>query len=71
MSSSIKLACKRTLRQVFFMSEAQNSIPRTPYTLYTCIQVYLFTHGRGEGGNIESKRRVEGQQGRVQVTKLG
>ncbi len=41
-----KLKCKG---QVFIcLSEAQNPIPRTPYTLYTCIQ---YTYSHREGGS--------------------
>ncbi len=68
-SSSKKLTCKGTLRQVFICLR-----PRTPYPplhnvyLYT---VYLFTQGRGEGGGegviVEPERRLEGQE----FTKLG
>ncbi len=38
------------------MSEAQNSIPRPPYT-----QVYFFTQGKGEGGGVLNQR--EGERG--------
>jgi hypothetical protein len=38
-----------------------------PYTLYTCIKVYLFTKGKGEVGRVEPERRLDGQQ----FTKLG
>ncbi len=51
-----KLTCKGTLRQVFtvYISEAQNPIPPPPLlrTVYKRVYntVYLFTHGKGEGG---------------------
>jgi hypothetical protein len=47
----------------FHLSEAQNSIPLPPYTLYTCI---LYTQGKGVG-RVDPERRLEGQQ----FTKLG
>jgi hypothetical protein len=53
-----KLACKGTLRHVFYLSEAP-SPPMTPYppTLHTVYvyTVYLFTQGR-EGGMGELTR---------------
>ncbi len=70
MSSSKKLTCAWTLRQVIICpSEAQNPIP--PFTLYCTVQymckivyrVYLFRQGRGES----EPERLEGQQ----FTKLG
>ncbi len=65
MSSSKKLTCKETLRQVFICLR-----PRTPtpllYTLYMCIQD-LFTQGRRERGKVKPERRGEGKQ----FTKLG
>jgi hypothetical protein len=65
-----KLTRKGTLRQVFYLSEAQNPIPLPPYTLYTCIQYRVYTQGRGgRGGRVDQR---EGQQGRgVQITMLG
>jgi hypothetical protein len=39
-------------------------------TPYSYIQyVYLFTQGRGEGGELNQRERG-GQQGRVQITKI-
>ncbi len=49
-----KFTCKGTLHQVFYLSEAQYTIPPPPpYTLYTCIQ-YTYSHREGVGG-VESK----------------
>jgi hypothetical protein len=45
------------------------TLPPPPYILYT-YTVYLFTQGRGRG-RVEPERRGEGQQGKVQITKLG
>jgi hypothetical protein len=60
MSSSKKLTCRGTFRQVFICLR-----PRTPYPppVHT---VYLFAQERG-GGGTEPERRREGQQ----FTKLG
>ncbi len=67
MSLSKKIYLLMDLAAGVFLSEAQNSIPRPPYT-----QVYFFTQGKGEGGrSVESERRGEGQQGRGQISKLG
>jgi hypothetical protein len=65
-----KLTCKGTLRQVFICLRPDPLLwPLTPaYTLPVYVYaVYLFTQGRGEGGRVESERRLEGQQ----FTKLG
>jgi hypothetical protein len=68
MSLSKQLTCKGTLRPMFICLR-----PGTPfhptYTLYTCIQ-YTYSYREG-GGRVEPVRRGEGQQGRVQITKLG
>jgi hypothetical protein len=59
MSSSKKITCKETLRQMFICLR-----PRTPYSLpyelYTCIQ---YTYSDREGGRreVEPERRFEGQ----------
>ncbi len=52
-----------------YLSEAQNPITPPPTPLHTVhvYTVYLFTQGRGGGGRVESKRRLEGQK----FTKLG
>ncbi len=66
MSLSKKLACKGTLRQVFYLSEAR-SPPMTPYspplTLHTCIlyTVYLFTQGGGGGESQKTESKLEGR----------
>jgi hypothetical protein len=56
MSSSKKLICKGTLRQVFICLR-----PRTSYTTH-CIRVYsilsLVTQGSGEGGNRRTREKV-------------
>jgi hypothetical protein len=62
-----KSTFKGTLRQVFICLR-----PRTPYlSLYNVYvyTVYLFTQRRG--GRVEPERRGDGQQGSVQITKLG
>jgi hypothetical protein len=70
MSSSKKFTCKGTLGQVFICLRPpplirHHTIPI--YALYTSTQ-YTFSHGEGgEGGRVESERRLEGQQ----FTKLG
>jgi hypothetical protein len=73
MSSSKKFTFKGTLRQVFVGLKAQNPIPPPhPPTPYTCILYSLLIHtSKGGGGRIEPERKGEGQQGRVQITKLG
>ncbi len=68
-SSSKKLACKGTLRQVFIClrSRTPSSTPPPPYTLYLCKQ-YSYSHREGGWGErVEPERRLEGQQ----FTKLG
>jgi hypothetical protein len=67
MSSPKKIYLLRDWAAGVFLSAAQNSLPRPPYTLYTCI-VYLFTQGRG--GRVESERRGEEQQGIIKITRL-
>jgi len=53
-----------------YLSEAQTPTFPPPYTPYVyAYTVYLFTKGRGE--RVEPERSGEGQQGRVQITKLG
>jgi hypothetical protein len=49
-----------------------NKIPYPPsfHTVYI-YAVYLFTQGRGDRGRVELERREEGQQMRIQITKLG
>ncbi len=61
MSSSKKLTCKGTLRQVFICLRPRTP-PQPPYTLYTCMLILIHT-GRG-GGRVEPERRLE-------FTKLG
>ncbi len=69
MPSTKKLTCKGTLRQVFIYLRPK-SHTTLPFTLNTWIQyTYLHREG-GEGGRVEPERRGEGQQGRVQITKL-
>jgi hypothetical protein len=58
MSSSKKFTCKETLRQVFICLRLRTAYP--PYTLYTCIQVYLFTKGRVEGQESYTREKVTG-----------
>ena len=54
------LTCKGTLRQVFILPEAQNPMP--PSHLHTVYvnTVYLFTQGRGGGGELNQR---EGKMG--------
>jgi hypothetical protein len=75
MSSSKKLTCKGTLRQVFICLRPRTPYPPPPlHTVYVskvCVHI-LFTQVRGWGGELNKKRRGEGQQrGRVQITQLG
>jgi hypothetical protein len=49
MSSSKNIVMERDFAAGVYLSEAQSPIPLRPDTLYTGIQVYLFTLGRGEG----------------------
>ncbi len=66
-----KSTCKGTLRQVFICLRLSNPYPPPRiYTLYVNT-LYLLTHGRGVGGEVEPERRGEGQQGKVQITQLG
>jgi hypothetical protein len=66
-----KLTCKGTLRQGY-LSEAQKEPHTRPhYTLYPCIQYTHSQREEGEGGGVKPERRGVGQQGRVQITKLG
>ncbi len=69
-----KLACKRTLRQVFIcLSEAQTPIPPPPsYTLYVCIQ-YSYSHREGGSrGELNQREGVRGNssQSWVENTKM-
>jgi hypothetical protein len=54
------------------LSKAHNTVPRPPYTLYTCIQ-YTYSHrdGGGEGGRVDQREGENGNRGRVKITKLG
>ncbi len=61
MSASKTIVMERDFAAGVYLSEAQSPIPLRPYTMYTGIQVYLFTLGRG-GGRVEPERRLEGQQ---------
>jgi hypothetical protein len=63
-SSSKKLTCKETLRQVFICLKSRTPYP-SPYTLYTCIQ-YSYSHREG-GRRVEPERKGKGQQ----LTTLG
>ncbi len=63
-----KLTCKGTLRHLSVWDpEPYNS--HSPLHTVSCIQ-YGYSHREG-GGEVEPERRGEGQQGRVQITKLG
>ncbi len=55
-----KLACRGTL-QVFICLRPRPPYP-PPYTLYTCIQVYLFTKGRGIEGESWTREKVREQK---------
>ncbi len=58
MSSSKKFSCKRTLRLVFYMSEAQNPIPLPPlHTAYEYTLCVVIHTGKGEGGGGEMNQR--------------
>ncbi len=50
------LTCKETLRQVLICLR-----PRTPYTMYTCIQYKSYSHREGgRGGAVEPERKIRG-----------
>jgi hypothetical protein len=67
MSSSKKIYLLWDFAAGVYLSEARTPYP--PHTLYTCIQ-HTYSHREG-GGRVEPERRGEGQQERVQTTKLG
>ncbi len=57
-----KFTRKGTLRQLFFFGapEPRNPIPPPPfYILYTCIQ-YTYSHGRGEGVELNQRESYRG-----------
>ncbi len=59
-----KLTCKGTLRQVFICLRPEPHT-RPPYTMYMCIQVYLFTQGRGGGGDMSQRERERGNSSQI------
>ncbi len=63
MSLSKKSDLEGDFAAVIFLSEAQPPV-------YTYIPIHVLMH-TGKGGSVEPVRRGEGQQGRVQITKLG
>ncbi len=63
-SSSKKFTCKGTLRQVFIC------LSYTTPPLHTVYVHVLIQREKGGEGGVEPERRGEGQQGRVQITKL-
>ncbi len=62
MSSSKKRWPVRDFAAGVYLSEAQNLLPPPLYTLYTCTYsiVYLFTQGRGEGGELNKREGLRG-----------
>ncbi len=55
-----KIDLKRNFAAGVYMSEARNPIQSPPpYTLYTGIQVYLFTQGRGGGARATVENRYQ------------
>jgi hypothetical protein len=66
-----KIDLQRDFAAGLYLSEAQHPmLPPTPLThaLYTCIH---YTYSQRERGRVEPERRGGGQQGRIQITKLG
>ena len=57
MSSSKKLACKETLRQVFFYLRPE-TLCSPPYT--QCIRVYSILIHTGKGGELNQREGLEG-----------
>jgi hypothetical protein len=66
MSSSQKSDLEKDFAAAIYLSAE----PPLPYKLYTYIYPYLYLFTQG-GRRVEPERRGEGQQGRVQITKLG
>jgi hypothetical protein len=66
MSLPKKIDLFRDFAAGVYLSKGQNPIPPPLHTVFV-YTVYLFTQGRGEGGEVEPERRLEGQQ----FTKLG
>ncbi len=66
MSASKKIDLLRDFAAGVFLSEAQNSIPRPPYT-----QVYFFTQGKGEGGECWIREKGRGATGESTDLKAG
>jgi hypothetical protein len=56
MSSYKKIDLEREFAAGGYLSEAQNPIPNTLYTLNACtVYRYSFTQGRGEGGELNQR----------------
>jgi hypothetical protein len=66
MSSSKKLTCKSR----FICLRTRTPYPPTSHTVYVYTSILIHTE-KGGGGRVEPERRVEGQQGKVEITKLG
>jgi hypothetical protein len=67
MSSSKKIYQQIDFAAGVYLSETQN--PIHPHITH-CICVYSILILTGKGG-VETEKRVQGQQGRIQVTQLG
>jgi hypothetical protein len=63
MSSSKKLTCKETLRQVFNCLRLGTPNPSLTHCIVYVYTVYLFTQGRGDGGRVEPERRGKAEKG--------
>jgi hypothetical protein len=73
MSSSKKLTCKGTLRQVFvcLWPRGQNTIHPLPYELFTCsVLIHTGKWGRGGGGELNQREEREAT-GESMITFLG
>ncbi len=67
MSSYKKIDLLRNFAAGVYLSEAQNPIPPPPLHTVYVYKVYLFSQGREEGGELNQREGLEGQQ----FTKLG
>ncbi len=62
MSSSKKITCKETLRQMFYLSEAQNPIFPALRTVYVYTVYCTYSDREGGGGKLNQR---EGSRGNI------